>query len=102
MFFLYIAGRFGRVIVTTKDGDPNILRVDVWRELRLLDEIIQNTTAYYDEETFTYHDICAKWMEQCYTNDILNLDKIIDEVRTFSKRKFVYITFKLKKIHCKI
>ncbi|GLV34155.1 Patched-related [Carabus blaptoides fortunei] len=76
------AGRFGRVIVTSKDGDSNILRADVWRELRILDDIIQNTTAYYDEETFTYHDICAKWMEQCFTNDILNLDKIIDEVES--------------------
>lgn len=75
-----ISGRFGRVIVTSKGVDSNILRAEVWRELRVLDEIIQNTTAYYDEETFTYHDICAKWMEQCYTNDILNLDKIITEV----------------------
>lgn len=59
----------------------NMLTADVFRELRELDEIIQNATVYYDEEYYTYKDICAKWNGECYTNDILNLDYIIKDVR---------------------
>ncbi|XP_026479855.1 patched domain-containing protein 1-like [Ctenocephalides felis] len=85
-------GRFGRVIVVPKDGD-NLLRAEVWHELRLLDDLIQNATVQWppakglgagmddDEEphTFTYHDACARWQQQCFTNDILNLDHIIED-----------------------
>lgn len=74
------AGRFGRVIVTTKDGDRNMLRADVFRELRQLDDIIQNSTVTYDGETFTYKDACARWENECFANDILNLDHIIKDV----------------------
>lgn len=76
-----------------KDGD-NLLRAEVWHELRLLDDLIQNATVQWppakglgagmddDEEphTFTYHDACARWQQQCFTNDILNLDHIIEDV----------------------
>ncbi|XP_055600354.1 patched domain-containing protein 3 [Uranotaenia lowii] len=74
-------GRFGRVIVISKDeNNKNLLRREVWEELRLLDGIIQNATAHYDGESYTYRDICARWEKECFTNDILNLDQIIDEV----------------------
>ncbi|KAI4461441.1 patched-related [Holotrichia oblita] len=73
------AGRFGRVIVTSKDGNKNMLRKEVWKELRLLDDLIQNATVLYEDEYFTYQDICAKWNNECFKNDILNLDYIIDE-----------------------
>lgn len=73
-------GRFGRVIITAKDGDDNLLRTSVWKELRLLDEIIQNTTVDHDGETFSYREICARWEGECFTNDILNLDYILPEV----------------------
>uniref|UniRef100_A0A182NVC7 SSD domain-containing protein n=1 Tax=Anopheles dirus TaxID=7168 RepID=A0A182NVC7_9DIPT len=74
-------GRFGRVIVISKDEhNKNLLRSEVWQELRLLDGIIQNATVQYDGETFTYREACARWENECFTNDILNLDKIIDEV----------------------
>jgi hypothetical protein len=68
------------VIVTSKDGNKNLLRTVVWKELRLLDGIIQNMTVYHDYEYFTYKDICAKWMSECFQNDILNLDYIMDDV----------------------
>ncbi|KAK9889581.1 hypothetical protein WA026_006956, partial [Henosepilachna vigintioctopunctata] len=71
--------RFGRVIVTSKDGDKNMLRAEIWKELRLLDGLIQNMTVFHDEEYFTYQDICAKWMTECFQNDILNLDYIIED-----------------------
>ncbi|XP_040169198.1 patched domain-containing protein 3 [Anopheles arabiensis] len=74
-------GRFGRVIVISKDEhNKNLLRSEVWQELRLLDGIIQNATVQYDGESFTYREACARWENECFTNDILNLDKIIDEV----------------------
>ncbi|XP_073969926.1 patched domain-containing protein isoform X2 [Rhodnius prolixus] len=74
-------GRFGRVILLPKEGD-NLLSVECWKELRLLDSIIRNTTIKFGEENekFTYEDICAKWGNDCFENDILNLDKIMEEV----------------------
>lgn len=74
-------GRFGRVIVTTKDGNENMIRPEVFRELRILDQIIQNTTAHFDDESFSYEKVCARWENECFTNDILNLDYIMDEVK---------------------
>lgn len=73
-------GRFGRVIIIAKDEDENLLRTAVWKELRLLDDIIQNTTVEYDGEVFSYKEICARWEGECFTNDILNLDYILPEV----------------------
>lgn len=49
-------------------------------ELRILDQIIRNTTVYHDGEEFQYADVCAKFQDECFNNDILNLDKIMDEV----------------------
>lgn len=73
-------GRFGRVIVTSNDGDTNLIRPEVFRELRILDQIIQNTTVYEDGEEFKYADLCAKFQDECFNNDILSLDQIMDEV----------------------
>ncbi|CAH1990145.1 unnamed protein product [Acanthoscelides obtectus] len=85
------AGRFGRVILTTKDGDKNMLRTAVWDEVRLLDEYIQNMTVHFDDTYFTYKDICAKWMDECFFNDILNLHYIMDDV----EQKKINLTFPL-------
>uniref|UniRef100_A0A0A9X8T6 Patched domain-containing protein 3 n=3 Tax=Lygus hesperus TaxID=30085 RepID=A0A0A9X8T6_LYGHE len=74
-------GRFGRVIILPKVGD-DLLSSDVWRELRLLDSVIRNASIVFGEEKerFTYEEICARWQENCFENDILNLDKIMPEV----------------------
>nr|CAH7721482.1 unnamed protein product [Callosobruchus chinensis] len=85
------AGRFGRVILTSKDGDKNMLRTAVWDEVRLLDEYIQNMTVHFDDQYFTYKDICAKWMDECFFNDILNLHYIMDDV----EQKKINLTFPL-------
>lgn len=74
------AGRFGRVIITTKDGDRNLIRREVFEELRILDGIIHNATAIYDGEAYRYKDICARSLGECFENDILNLDELMDEV----------------------
>ncbi|KMY91712.1 patched domain-containing protein 3 [Drosophila simulans] len=73
-------GRFGRVIVITKDGDENMIRREVFQELRQLDNIIQNATTTYDGDTYTYKDNCARWENECFENDILNLDALMDDI----------------------
>lgn len=59
-----------------------MLSTAIWNELRLLDTIIKNISITYGElgETFAYRDICARWMDECFENDILNLDAIMDQV----------------------
>lgn len=52
----------------------------MFEELRILDGLIQNATITYDDETFTYTDLCAKWLGDCFENDILNLDYVMDDV----------------------
>lgn len=66
--------------MVSKDGDENMLRREVFQEMRILDQIIQNTTVHHDGEDFKYTDICARWDDECFSNDILNLDYIMDEV----------------------
>ncbi|XP_023294117.2 patched domain-containing protein 3 [Lucilia cuprina] len=75
-------GRFGRVIVIPKDGNDNMIRREIFQELRQLDNIIQNATVTYEGETFTYKDTCARWENECFENDILNLDYIMDDIES--------------------
>lgn len=58
-----------------------MIRREIFQELRILDNIIQNATVTYDGETFTYNNACARWENECFENDILNLDYIMDDVR---------------------
>ncbi|XP_055316514.1 patched domain-containing protein 3 isoform X2 [Sitodiplosis mosellana] len=76
------AGRFGRVIITTKDGDRNLIRREVFEELRVLDSLIHNATAMYDGESYRYNDICARSLGECFENDILNLDEMMDDIES--------------------
>ncbi|XP_058795764.1 patched domain-containing protein 3 [Phymastichus coffea] len=73
-------GRFGHVVVLSKDNDTNLLRSVIFEELIVLDQMIRNATAVYDGETYNYAKICAKWLGECFTNDILELDQIIEDV----------------------
>lgn len=82
-------GRFGHVIVIPKDGGHNMLKSSIWKELMELDRIIKNIKAKYEDEEFTYQQICARWLDECFTNDILNLHKVIDEV----ERRKLNLTF---------
>ncbi|XP_050310845.1 patched domain-containing protein 3-like isoform X1 [Anthonomus grandis grandis] len=74
------AGRFGRLIITSKDDNKDMLRMSVWKEMRELDNLIQDMTVEYKGEYFNYSSICAKWMDDCFFNDILNLEYVIDKV----------------------
>ncbi|XP_016918346.1 patched domain-containing protein 4 isoform X5 [Apis cerana] len=71
-------GRFGHVIITSKDGNENLLRTVVFNELRELDKTIRNTKAMYEGEEFNYSQICARWLDTCFNNDILDLHHIIE------------------------
>lgn len=73
-------GRFGHVIITSKDGNENLLRSAVFNELQQMDEMIRNSKATYEGEVFTYEQICAKWQGECVTNDILNITYIVEDV----------------------
>ncbi|KAF3430194.1 hypothetical protein E2986_13313 [Frieseomelitta varia] len=75
-----LQGRFGHVIITSKDGNENLLRAAVFDELRQLDKEIRNTKATYEGEEFTYSQICAKWLDTCFNNDILDLHHVIEDV----------------------
>lgn len=55
--------------------------------------MIQNTTVYYGEEYFRYEDICAKWMSECFKNDILNLDYVLDDVSIVWRSAFDLINY---------
>ncbi|XP_046993292.1 patched domain-containing protein 3 [Schistocerca americana] len=75
-------GRFGRVIVTPREGH-DMLRQEIWAELRQLDALIQNATVHWEDgETFTYREVCARWEDQCFHNDILELDHVLADVET--------------------
>ena len=78
--FIYFLGRFGRVIVVPKDQDDNMIRREIFQVLRHLDDLIQNATVSFEGESFTYKDACAKWENECFSNDILNLDFLMDDV----------------------
>lgn len=69
--------------MVTKDGDENMLREEVFQELRQLDNLIQNASVHYDGEFYSYNDICARWGDECFANDILNLDQILGDVSIF-------------------
>lgn len=64
-----------------------MLRKEIFQELRILDDIIQNATVQFDGDIFTYNDVCARWENECFSNDILNLDYILDDVRSKFLRK---------------
>lgn len=59
-----------------------MLRVEIWKELRQLDDLIQNTTVTFEGETFTYRNVCAKWIDECFQNDILNLDYVMEDIES--------------------
>lgn len=93
MWFFFVIGRFGRVIITTKDGDRNLIRPEVFKEIRILDGLIHNATATYDYETFRYEDVCARSLGECYENSILNIDEFMDEVSCTSNTSRQNVNF---------
>lgn len=75
-----------------------MLRQEVFEELRYLDALIQNATVEEDGEYFAYKDICAKWQDECFRNDILSFtgnfttEEIYGKVSVSSNRQYTYKT----------
>ncbi|KAH7645581.1 patched domain-containing protein 3-like [Dermatophagoides farinae] len=72
-------GRFGRLIITARDGG-SVLRRSVWNELMQLDSAIKNLTIEWDDKIYRYQDMCAKHEFKCFNNDILDFDNKIDDI----------------------
>lgn len=72
-------GRFGRLIVTAKDGG-DILRRSIWNDLIQLDRAIKNLTIVWDDAQYKYDSMCARQEFKCWNNDILDFDSKISDI----------------------
>ena len=52
-------GEFGKVIVSTKATDENVLTEDVFRVVKQLDSDIRNIAVDVSGKTYNYRDLCA-------------------------------------------
>jgi len=66
-----------RMIVKTKD-ESNVLKPIVWKELKELDSFIQNITISSGGQQYGYKELCSKWGDDCYQNDIVQIDTLVD------------------------
>ncbi|XP_040070232.1 patched domain-containing protein 3 [Ixodes scapularis] len=71
--------KFGRLIVVTKNG-KNLLSRKVWDEIIMLDQIIKNMTVLWDDDIWTYEQICARNGRPCYPNEMLDFYPYIDQI----------------------
>ena len=73
-------GRFGRLIVVANDGG-SILRQSIFDQIARLDQAVKNFTIEYDDELYTFSDLCAKASTgKCPENDILDFKDRIQEI----------------------
>ncbi|KAL7632548.1 UNVERIFIED_CONTAM: hypothetical protein RMT77_017115 [Armadillidium vulgare] len=72
-------GRFVRVIISAKD-DGSLIREGIWNEIMAFDSRVRATNIIFDEDLYTYHNVCAKWDGSCFENKILNLDELMPEI----------------------
>ena len=56
------------------------MRSEVWKEINELDDLIHNVKIIHDEDEFKYDTLCARWEEDCYENDVLELGEIMDQI----------------------
>ena len=72
------AGRFARLLITAADGE-SLLRTKVWREIVFLDQIVHNISINWEDEEFTYHQLCARNKDEvCWGNEILEIGSYMD------------------------
>lgn len=50
------------------------------RQLLSLIKVVVNKIFKPIQFVLRYDDICAKWVDSCFPNDILNLDYVMDDV----------------------
>ena len=69
---------FARIIVSAKAD--NMLTVDTWDEMVLLDEMIRNVTVDWDDSIARYDDMCALKNGDCLYNEILELSEYMPQI----------------------
>lgn len=74
-------GRFGRVIAIAKD-ESNVLTKSVFDEIVQLDRLIKNMTIKFDDDPYTYEDLCARSEGKCFENDILDFVPRIEDIES--------------------
>lgn len=85
-------GKFGRVIITAKDGG-SILRTDIWDSLLYLEGLVYNVTVEHEGSLLNYRDICAKWDGYCKVNEIMNLAGLMPEIESLAFNLSYPLTF---------
>ncbi|RWS11672.1 patched domain-containing protein 3-like protein [Dinothrombium tinctorium] len=81
-------GRFGRVIVATKN-EANVLSKAIFDEIVFLDKAIRSLKIEYDDVEYRYADLCAKTERgTCWENDILDFAPRIEEIE--SRKYFLH------------
>lgn len=72
-------GRFARLLIMAKD-EGTLLRSEVWNDVVAVDDLVHAVGVQLDDKYARYDDICAIWNEQCYENNLLDLQEIMPEV----------------------
>ena len=63
--------------MTMKD-ESNILNSTTWSQILDLDSFIQhNITVQNEGKTLEFKDLCSKWGDECFQNDILELGEML-------------------------
>lgn len=93
-------GRFGRLIITARDGG-SVLRRSIWDNVIHLDSAIKNLTITWDDQRWQYTQLCAKHEFKCHNNDILDFDKQINDIedRKYFLKYPIYINHETYKAY---
>ncbi|XP_067135741.1 patched domain-containing protein 3-like [Centruroides vittatus] len=81
-------GRMGMILMEAKDGG-SMLREDYIREIRDIDNVIQNITVVSHNETYIYKDLCLKSDNKCIDNFVLSVVGKIHDL----KAKKIHMSF---------
>ena len=74
---------FARFLISAKDNET-MLRTSIWEDLMALDEAVKNLTIDWEDETYTFQDVCAKKNGNCLTNQVFNLNEYMYEIENGS------------------
>lgn len=70
---------YARVLIEAKDK-KTIFRKHIWEEILHLDKAIRDFQITYEDNTYSYKDLCAVWKGECFKNLVLDLHDYIDSI----------------------
>lgn len=76
-------GRFARFIIISRDGGT-ILRSPIWKEIERLDKAVRNISFVDNKKVFYFENLCAIKEGKCFSNEVLGLGSVINEVESGS------------------